>query len=44
MPGKVECIHINSEQKTVIIIDKNKECVELLDYMRNYLTGREIFT
>jgi hypothetical protein len=44
VPGSVESIRINSERKTVIIIDKNKQCTELLDYMRKYLTGKEILT
>ncbi len=42
--GSVESIRINSQQKKVIIIDKNKQCTELLDYMRKYLTGKEILT
>jgi len=44
VPGSVESIRINSQEKTVIIIDKNKQCTELLDYMRKYLAGKEILT
>jgi len=43
VPGKVECIRINSEQQTVVIVDKNEECKDLLDEMRAYLTGKISF-
>ncbi len=39
-PGSVECIRINPERKTLIIMDKKKESTELINYMRDYLTSK----
>jgi len=43
-PGSVECIRINSEQKTVVIIGPDKGCIELLDHIKDYLANNGIFT
>jgi len=40
LPGSVECIRINPERKTLIIMDKKKESAELINYMRDYLTSK----
>ncbi len=42
-PGTVDCIRIDSEKQTVIILDTNQECEELLEYVRDYLNGKEVF-
>jgi hypothetical protein len=41
-PGVVECIRNNSDKETLVILDKNKECVELLEHVRNYLISKEL--
>jgi hypothetical protein len=43
-PGSVECIRINSEQQTVVIIGPDKGCIELLDHIKDYLANNGIFT
>ncbi|UJR27351.1 hypothetical protein I4U23_008644 [Adineta vaga] len=40
IPGSVECIVDNTNQKKVVIHDKNKEAKDLLTYMRDYLQNR----
>jgi hypothetical protein len=37
-PGDVECIHINLNRKKISIFGSHKDCGELLDYMRKFLT------
>jgi hypothetical protein len=44
IPGKVECIYDKSEKQTVTIRDKEQQCEELLDEMRDYLLGKDIAT
>ncbi|CAF0824247.1 unnamed protein product [Rotaria sp. Silwood1] len=36
--GSVECIRNDSKHETVIILDTEKQCTELLKYIRDYLT------
>jgi len=43
-PGQIECININPEQKTVIVIGPDTQCAELFDDIRDYLENKGIFT
>ena len=38
-PGQVECVRMNPQQLTVLIMDPAQRCGELLRSLRTYLTG-----
>jgi hypothetical protein len=37
----IECIRSKSEKKTVIIMDQDERCGDLLDKMRDYLKSKK---
>ena len=42
--GKITCIRNNKDKQLVTIIDKNQECVDLLNEVCEHLTSKGIST